>query len=205
MTTTLMTVIMMMVMKSNAAQVFNKSVHRGEAVQLTSDLQELGVERIQDIRWTHLHLYLHNNTQKTGCDGRCELLNDGTLSFSRVESIDEGSYIQEVFDRKGKRLKKTEFILRVETDGSRVWGRASFSYMFFLLLPLIVIVYFILRRRSQRTEAAGSGLTQENVYIEMHSYHGNKRTEAVEEQKMEEVNPSTPITQQVPEEEDVYI
>lgn len=92
-------------------------------MQLTYDLQELGMEHIQDIRWTHLHLYLKSNTTRIGCDGRCELLHDGTLSFKGVESIDEGSYIQEVFDREGKLLKKTEFRLRVETGTGTKYKR----------------------------------------------------------------------------------
>lgn len=91
----------------------------GEAVLLTSDLQGPELERRKDVRWTHLHLVVSLKNNVTTCHhGRCELLSNGSLSFSRVQTADSGNYSLEVFDEEGKRLYRKDFLLRVEGESS---------------------------------------------------------------------------------------
>lgn len=91
----------------------------GEAVLLTSDLQGPRLEHRKDIRWTHLYLVMSLKNNVTTCHHRrCELLNDGSLSFSRVQTADSGNYSLEVFDERGKLLMKKDFLLRVEGESS---------------------------------------------------------------------------------------
>lgn len=92
----------------------------GEAVQLSSNLTGAGLTHGQDVRWTHLNLLLSLNKNFTTCHhGRCELLSDGSLRFSRVQTEDSGSYRLQVFDKRGKRLQDKDFVLQVAPGESQ--------------------------------------------------------------------------------------
>ncbi|XP_044078476.1 uncharacterized protein LOC122888279 isoform X2 [Siniperca chuatsi] len=192
----------------------------GEAVLLTS---RAVLQRSQDARWTHHHLAVSLRNNRMRCQhGRCELLSNGSLRFSRLQTADSGNYTLEVFDESGKRLMKKDFELRVEdsisnSNSSNSNSNSSSSAVVsvliccFLLLLLFIII-FILRRRSQRMRTAGP--LQENVYMVMQ--HGGKRKDEEEKQEREEesiyvpcnpiVSMETPSTQQMSEDlEDIYV
>lgn len=70
-----------------------------------------------EFRWTHLHLLLHNKA--TRCHhGRCELQQDGSLSFSCVQPEDSGTYTLEVYDQNGRIQEKKVFILQVKGEST---------------------------------------------------------------------------------------
>ncbi|XP_074514421.1 uncharacterized protein LOC141782225 isoform X3 [Sebastes fasciatus] len=207
----LLILMMKMMMKSDAASAKIITAHSGEAVLLTSDLPELKPR--QDARWTHLHLVMsRENKVKTCHHGRCELLSDGSLRFSRVQTADAGNYSLEVFDENGKRLIKRDFLLRVEGDssssGSMVVSTLVCCFLVFLLL--LFITTFILKRRRRSQRISTTGQVEENVYVAMHSHHGNQRKD---EEKQEShyvpcypVARETPITEQMAVAvEDIYV
>ncbi|XP_070712152.1 uncharacterized protein [Pempheris klunzingeri] len=206
---------MKMVMRSDAASAEVIKARSGDAVLLTSDLLGGRPESRQDVRWTHLHLVMSLRTNRTTCHhGRCELLTDGSLRFSRVDAADAGNYSLNVFDEGGRLVMKKDFVLMVDagittTSSSLV---SSLTICCFLLL-LFFIIFFILRRRSQRMRTAGP--PEENVYVVMHSHHGNKEEGKEKKQEREEdfpyvscnavVSMETPITQMSVDEDDVYV
>lgn len=96
------------------------TVHSGEAVRLLSGLTEAEQKHLHDIRWIHSNLLLALKNKMTKCnDGRCELLADGTLSFSRAETHDSGKYLMQAFDKDGKRFKAKEILLQVNSGKSQ--------------------------------------------------------------------------------------
>ncbi|XP_040908216.1 uncharacterized protein LOC121191174 isoform X2 [Toxotes jaculatrix] len=200
--------MMMMVMKSEAAsgEIITVSARSGETALLPPDQQRGRMEHRWDVRWTHLHLMLSlTSNMTTGHHGRCELLSDGSLRFSPVHTQDSGKYTMQVFDQSGKRVMKREFLLRVE-ESRHTDNTPLISCL--LLLPLLpfIIILFILRRRRrrrriQRTTAAGPGAMEESVYVSMHGHHGNEAKVSCHPA----VSMETSITQQMPEEEDIYV
>lgn len=97
------------------------SVHSGGAVRLRSDLTEAEQKRLYDLRWKHASLLLVLKDNMTKCqDGRCMLLPDGSLSYSRTETQDSGEYSMQAFDKDGKRFKTREIFLRVESSKSQL-------------------------------------------------------------------------------------
>lgn len=105
--------------KSNSSAVEVITVHSGEAVRLFSGLTEAEQKHLHDIRWIHSNLLLARKNNMTKCnDGRCELLADGTLSFSRTETHDSGKYSMQAFDKDGKRVKAKEIFLQVNSGKS---------------------------------------------------------------------------------------
>ncbi|XP_067348225.1 uncharacterized protein [Channa argus] len=140
-------------------------------------------QRWDDVRWTHRHLVVSLKKNMTRCHhGRCELLSDGSLRFSRVHTEDLGNYSLEVFDEDGTLLMKRDVFLRVEggeTSSSSVGVLICCLLLLFLLLFTIIIL--LLRRRIQRTNTAGP--MEENVYVMMHSHHGNKKKDDGEEKQ----------------------
>ncbi|KAL7390325.1 hypothetical protein ABVT39_018875 [Epinephelus coioides] len=208
----LLILMMTMMMKSDAASAEIVTARSGGAVLLTPPLQTQ--RNRHDVRWTHPRLVMSLKNNVTKCHhGRCELLSDGSLSFSRVQSDDSGSYSLEVFDQDGTRLLRKDFLLTVEDPSSSSSGVVvSVLVCCFLLLLLLFIIIFILRRRrtSQRTNPTGP--LEENVYVTMHGHHGNKG-KAIEEKQESHYVPchpvvsmETPITEQMSEDvEDVYV
>lgn len=96
------------------------SARSGEAVLLSSNLTEAGLRHVQDVRWTHIHLLMSLKNNETTCDhGRCQLLPDGSLRFSRVQTEDSGSYRLQVFEEGGNRVKTKDFLLRVDAGESQ--------------------------------------------------------------------------------------
>lgn len=96
------------------------TVHSGEAVRLLSGLTEAEQKHLHDIRWIHSNLLLALKNNMTKCnDGRCELLADGTLSFSHTETHDSGKYLMQAFDKDGKRFKSKEILLQVNSGKSQ--------------------------------------------------------------------------------------
>lgn len=67
-----------------------------------------------DVRWTHQNLRVSLKNNVTTCGhGRCQLLADGSLRFSAVQSEDAGRYRLQVFDRLGIRVQDKNFELQV--------------------------------------------------------------------------------------------
>lgn len=103
---------------SSAADII--TVNSGEAVRLLSGLTEAEQKHLRDIRWIHSNLLLALKNNMTKCnDGRCKLMADGTLSFSRTETHDSGKYLMQVFDKDGKRFKAKEIFLQVNSGKSQ--------------------------------------------------------------------------------------
>ncbi|XP_049447898.1 uncharacterized protein LOC125898208 [Epinephelus fuscoguttatus] len=212
----LLILMMTMMMKSDAASAEIVTARSGGAVLLTPPLQT--PRNRQDVRWTHPRLVMSLKKNVTTCHhGRCELLSDGSLSFSRVQSDDSGSYSLEVFDQDGTRLLKKDFLLTVEDPSSSSSSSSSSVVVSvlvccFLLLLLLFIIFFILRRRRRSQGTNPTGPLEENVYVTMHGHHGNKG-KAIEEKQESHYVPchpvvsmETPITEQMSEDvEDVYV
>lgn len=208
----LLILMMKMMMKSDAASAEIITAHSGGAVLLTSDLQ--GLKHRHDIRWTHPHLVMSLKNNVTTCHhGRCELLSDGSLRFSRVQTADSGSYSLEVFDENGKRLMKRDFMLRVEDISSNMVVVSVVVCCFLVFFLLFSIIFFILKRRRRNQSMRTAGPLEDNVYVAMHGHHGNKRID--EEEKKHESNyvpcnpvvfMETPITEQMSvDAEDIYV
>ncbi|XP_042370695.1 uncharacterized protein LOC121964557 isoform X2 [Plectropomus leopardus] len=141
-------------MASYAAEVV--SAHSGGAALLTSQLWTL--RRRQDVRWTHPHLVMSLRNNVTACHhGRCRLLSDGSLSFSRVQSEDAGTYSLEVFDEDGRRLLRRDVLLTVDdlSSSSSSMSVSVLLVLFVLLLLVFIIIFIVRRRRSQRARTAG--------------------------------------------------
>lgn len=63
-----------------------------------------------DVRWTGPGLVLHRN-RTSGCEGRCELLQDGALRLTGAKLTDAGVYRQEVYDERGRCISRKEVTL----------------------------------------------------------------------------------------------
>lgn len=94
---------------------------------LPSGLQVKEAElRWDDIKWIHRSpqrrqdaMLVSLKRNMTTCEhGRCELLTDGSLNFSRVQAEDSGTYTLEVFYKNGTVRKKTDYKLRVEGEST---------------------------------------------------------------------------------------
>eukprot|EP00066_Takifugu_rubripes_P020233 XP_011609499.1 PREDICTED: uncharacterized protein LOC105417452 [Takifugu rubripes] len=153
---------------SSAVDVF--TVQSGEAVRLLSGLTEAEQKHLHDIRWTHSNLLLVMKNNMTKCnDGRCELLADGTLSFSRTETQDSGKYLMQAFDKDGKRFKAKEIFLQVNSESTSGSGSihivaTSIATCCVFLLLLTVTRYIIKSRRAVLHRTTD---IEENLYVEM--------------------------------------
>lgn len=95
-------------------------VDSGEAIRLLSGLTEAEQKHLHDIRWVHPNLLLALKNNMTKCNnGRCELLADGTLSFSCTEMQDSGTYTMQAFGKDGKQFKTKETFLQVNSSKSQ--------------------------------------------------------------------------------------
>lgn len=95
------------------------SVQSGDAIVLHSNLTEVDLQLIKDVRWTHLHLVVSLKSNVTMCPhGRCELLTDGSLRFNCVSAEDAGTYRLQAFDKHGKRVMTKDFLLQVDRGGT---------------------------------------------------------------------------------------
>ncbi|XP_067465194.1 uncharacterized protein [Thunnus thynnus] len=230
---TMMTMMMMMMMmmvvmmmKSDAqtaasVEVLPVSAVCGKEVVLTSDLQGGQIEAISHVNWNHNNERLLKKN-KTTCDhGRCDLQKDGSLRFNHVQAEDAGNYSVEAFDKGGYCLLKKRFLLTVEdvssssssssgssssSSSSSLLSSVSVCSLLMFLLLIFITVFILRRRRSQRMRTAGP--TEENVYMTMHSHHGNNKKE--EECDYVPCDPAvskeTPITQQPSvDAEDIYV
>ncbi|XP_034033448.1 uncharacterized protein LOC117516727 [Thalassophryne amazonica] len=171
-----------------SSDVTTVSVHRGEAVVLMSGLQRARPMLVQDVRWSSLTLLVSLKNNRTQCHhGRCELLSDGSLNFSRISPDDAGEYVLEVFDENGKRVLKRRFELEVE--GEDRGGGASANRRTGLLVTAAVLllftVVFCILRRSNQTSAASQ--LENNIYMEMHSCHDNPRMAQKTERDLEPI------------------
>ncbi|PWA24641.1 hypothetical protein CCH79_00016153, partial [Gambusia affinis] len=133
-------------------------------------------------RWTHPHLLLDN--RKTKCHhGRCELLEDGSLSFSRVQSEDSGVYRLEVYNQQGLRQHHQLFHLQS-------WKTAIVCSLLLLLILLLLIISFLLWKRKllrSRTSGAAAGERETQIYMEMRGNHGDKDQEEGEKKEEEAI------------------
>lgn len=94
-------------------------VQSGNTIVLHSNLTEMDLQLIKDVRWTHLYLVVSLKSNVTVCPhGRCELLTDGSLSFNCVYAEDAGSYRLQAFDKHGNRVMTKDFLLQVDTGGT---------------------------------------------------------------------------------------
>lgn len=125
MTCSLLLPLLLLVVKNSdssfpAASADTITVHSGAAVQLSADLTKAERERLHDLRWQHPNgqLILKDN-MTIGDGGRCELLADGSLSFSRTETQDSGKYFMRAFDKDGTRIKTKEILLQVNSGKSQ--------------------------------------------------------------------------------------
>ncbi|XP_034088108.1 uncharacterized protein LOC117556723 [Gymnodraco acuticeps] len=168
--------VWILMMESHASEVIR--AHSGGAVLLTSDHQ---LQLKQDVRWTHPDLLVSLKNNVTACPhGRCQLLHDGSLRFSRVQPGDSGNYSLQVYEEDGTRVLRRDFLLLVEGESSQL-DLSSRSVLvtvlilLFLLLFIIIILFVLNRKRKQRIRR--SGPLEDNLYVEMHSHRGNKREE----------------------------
>ncbi|KAK5917583.1 hypothetical protein CgunFtcFv8_002419 [Champsocephalus gunnari] len=164
--------VWILMMESHASEVIR--AHSGGAVLLTSDHQ---LQLKQDVRWTHPDLLVSLKNNVTACShGRCQLLHDGSLRFSRVQPGDSGNYSLQVYEEDGTRVLRRDFLLLVEADLSSRSVLVTVLILLFLLLLLlfIIIILFVLNRKERIRR---SGLLEDNLYVEMHSHRGNKREE----------------------------
>ncbi|XP_067380216.1 uncharacterized protein [Channa argus] len=192
--------------KTSSAEIILISVNSSEIVLLPSGLRVEEMEhRWDDIRWIHRPLEKNGSSFEhrrgelargmtkqswdarvvslkrnlTTCDHRrCELLRDGSLRFSKVQTEDSGIYSLEVFYKNGTIRMKKDFQLRVE-ESQRTENETDYMpglICCLLLLPMLFfIVFFTLRRRRRNRKKKISGPTEENVYLSMHGPHGNMR------------------------------
>ncbi|KAM4546653.1 uncharacterized protein V3H82_020390 isoform 1-T2 [Fundulus diaphanus] len=149
-------ILMVTMMKRDAASadIIKVSKVSGEGAVLPSGFQGQMLRTREDFRWTHSNLLLTNKS--TRCHhGRCQLLQDGSLSFSAVQAEDSGSYTLEVYDQHGTMKEKKEFLLQVtESPTVRI---AIISWVIPLFLLLLFITVFILRkRRLGRSRTSGA-------------------------------------------------
>ncbi|KAM9333841.1 uncharacterized protein KZ484_018814 isoform 2-T3 [Pholidichthys leucotaenia] len=169
--------MMMMLMKTEAVSIETISVISGEGVLLYTE----AVGQFWDVRWTQEpHLLLTRNGTSAACHGRCQLLANGSLCFSQVQSRDSGIYMLEVFDEQGKVKMTKNFLLQVEDFSSSV-GRFKHISFIVLLLPLIIIIIIIVLRKKTRIKMKTTSDQKENVYVVMHGTHGNKKKDEEEE------------------------
>ncbi|XP_069031001.1 uncharacterized protein [Embiotoca jacksoni] len=203
--------LMMMVMiitKSDtiAVDVVTISATSGEPVRLQSHLLK---DQTWDVRWTNPHLLLMKN-RTVRQHQRCELLSDGSLAISRVQSRDSGNYTLEVFDKEGKLKRKKVFILRVEDTSTTAGGSGliyNLLFLFLLLLFVIIIILFIMRRRRRVDRMTISAPKEENEYVVMQSHHGKKGEDEKKTGKEEEESAYVPCSPAnfTEHEEDVYV
>ncbi|XP_068187328.1 uncharacterized protein si:ch211-274k16.2 [Antennarius striatus] len=187
-----LSILMTMMMKSDGqgASVETVTAHVGDAVLLSSDLQEVELGVITDIRWTHPHLLISLLSDDRKCHhGRCELLRNGSLRFSRVQTADSGNYKLQVFDASGMRVKVKQYQLEVDdvnnnNNGSNARINAAVVPVSIVFVPvlLLFVILFVVMKRSQRMR---TGQVQENMYEVMHNLHGNKRKEEKVEREEE--------------------
>lgn len=198
-----MILMMMMMMREAASADIIVSKTSGEKVRLSPNIHSRTTRIVQlEFRWTHLHLLLHNKTTKCH-HGRCELQEDGSLSFSRVQPEDAGNYTLEVYDINGKLQEKKVFILQVQ-DISRSRTPIISSVVTLCLLLLLIVMVFILRKRRLHRSRNSGPSEGTQVYMVMHGIHSNKD----KQQEQEEEEPVyVPCHPGVPAEpvENVYV
>ncbi|XP_021166832.2 uncharacterized protein LOC105918487 isoform X3 [Fundulus heteroclitus] len=203
-------ILMMTMMKRDtaSADIIKVSKVSGEEAVLRSGFQEQMLRTRQDFRWTHSNLLLTNKS--TRCHhGRCQLLQDGSLSFSAVQAADSGSYTLEVYDHHGTIKEKKEFLLQVTESPTVMISIISLVILLFLLLLFITV--FILRKRRlgrSRTSGAADPMQETSLYIEMRGNHGNHGTkDSQEEQKKDEEPIYVPCNPGIPAQppENIYV
>ena len=116
----------------------NITARSGEAVLLSSDLQE--IDSGWDFRWTHPKLVVSSKTNYKCHHKRCELLGNGSLRFSQVLPSDSGNYSLEVFTKTGKNIQNIVFLLKVEGE-SRTEEYQPTHIPFFIFSHNIVFTY----------------------------------------------------------------
>lgn len=83
------------------------------------NLTDVDRRLVKDVRWTHRNLVVSVKNNMTTCHhGRCELMVDGSLRFSRVLAEDEGNYWMQAFDEHGNRVKTADVQLLVDPGGT---------------------------------------------------------------------------------------
>lgn len=83
------------------------------------NLTDVDRRLVKDVRWTHRNLVVSVKNNMTMCHhGRCELMVDGSLRFSRILAEDEGKYWMQAFDEHGNRVKTTDVQLLVDPGGT---------------------------------------------------------------------------------------
>ncbi|XP_032432465.1 uncharacterized protein LOC116728449 [Xiphophorus hellerii] len=202
------TILLVMMMKRNTASADITNVTRtsGESLKLLPDIRRgrKGIEL--HFRWTHPRLLLDN--QNTRCHhGRCELLEDGSLSFSSVQPEDSGVYTLEVYNQQGYRQHKQVFHLQVEESSQSRMTAIVCSLLLLLILLLFIISFLLWKRRLLRSSisSAAAGERDTQIYMAMHGNHGNKDQE--EGEKKEEEPIYVPCYPAVPAEpaENIYV
>ncbi|XP_014843901.1 PREDICTED: uncharacterized protein LOC106918555 [Poecilia mexicana] len=201
------TILMVMMMKRDtaSADITNITATSGERLKLSPDLRTGRMGTGLEFRWTHPHLLLDNRNTRCHHD-RCELLEDGSLSFSRVQPEDSGVYTLEVYNLQGKRQHEKVFRLQVEEINQSRTTAIVCSLLLLLILLLLIISFLLWRRRllSSRTSGA-AGERETQIYMEMRGNHGNKDQEEAEKKEEEPIY--VPCYPGVPAEpaENVYV
>lgn len=140
-----MMMMTMLMMKNSSSSFPNASadaitVHSGEAVRLSADLTEAERTRLYELQWQHPSGQLTRKQNVTRGDGdvRCQLLIDGSLSFSRTQTQDSGKYLMRAFDAEGKGIKTKAINLLViagksQPGSTSVTPQISFNSVCLLL------------------------------------------------------------------------
>ncbi|CAI5642351.1 unnamed protein product [Oreochromis niloticus] len=181
--------LLMMMMKSDAgaADIIRVSANSSTSVVLPSGLQGDPRTRGYDVRWTQIPHLLLNWNRSTCSHGRCSMLPDGSLEFSRLQTQDSGSYTLEVFDKTGSRLQTKDFLLQVtDHSSSHVVSSVSVCVVLLVLLLFFIVVFILRKRRVQRKMTTGQKEEkEENIYVVMKGCQGNKNNEEEKEKKLE--------------------
>ncbi|XP_054902908.1 uncharacterized protein LOC129370754 [Poeciliopsis prolifica] len=207
-------ILMVMMMKRNtaSADITNVTRSSGESLKLLpefrTDFRRKRMGTGLEFRWTHPNLLLNN--QKTKCHhGRCELLEDGSLSFSRVQPEDSGDYTLEVYNQRGDREHTQVFHLQVDhlqvEESSRSRTNATVCSLLLLLILLPLLISFLLwKRRLSRSRTSGERETQH--YVEMRGHHGNKDQEEGEKKEEDPIYvPCYPVVPATEPAENIYV
>ncbi|KAK2852069.1 hypothetical protein Q5P01_008345 [Channa striata] len=200
--------------KTSSAEITSLSVRSSGAVVLPSGLHVEETEhKWDDVRWSHrpqLSPEKNGTTQSwdhrqfilvvslkrnmTTCEHRrCELLSNGSLRFSRVQTEDSGIYSLEVFYENGTMRIKTDVRLTVEENPTDVQSDNTSVFIYclpiFFLLLLFFIILFVLRWR-RNGEKKISGPSEENVYVSMRGRRGNTRNDEDKQKRQTEEEPT---------------
>ncbi|XP_038144271.1 uncharacterized protein LOC119785610 [Cyprinodon tularosa] len=206
----LVMLVVMMTIDPSSADTLTVSVISGQSAVLPSGLKSQRMAKTRDVRWTHANLLLNNRTTKCH-HGRCQLLQDGSLSFSKVQEEDSGIYMLEIYDQQGTMKERKVFHLQVQVTSQSpssqqpVTKQVPPSYqavpthspstgitreriaivVVILLLLLLCITFFFLRKMMHQSSRTSDSTEETHIYMAMHGNRGD-RAKQEEDKKQEE-------------------